>query len=264
MRLICVDDERLLMEDTLEICLQMPEISYAKGFVSAIEALKWVKSNPTDIALLDIDMPRINGLQLAARIKETSPETAIIFITGYSQYAVGAFAIRASGYLLKPVSKELLYDEIKYIMTRKPLKNDGHITVKTFGVFDVYKDGKPIKFKTAKSKELLAYLVDRQGGGVTRAEVSSVLWEDRIYDRKQQKITDVYIRSLKETLSEYGISEILEIKGGVLRVLPEKFTCDVYQFFAGDTDAVNAYRGVYMSSYSWASITEGIMYNKYS
>lgn len=263
MRVVCVDDERLLMEDTVAMCLEMPEISEAKGFVSAADALEWIKTNPVDVALLDIDMPRMNGLELAARIKEASPDTAIIFVTGFSQYAVDAFAVRASGYLMKPVSREALETEIRYVRSDKPPKSDGHITVKTFGAFDVFKDGKPIKFKMAKCKELLAYLVDRQGGSVTRAELSSVLWEDRLYDRKQQKYLDVYIRALKDTLAEYGISEIFEMQGGTLRVLPETFTCDAYRFIAGESDAVNAYRGEYMNAYSWASITEGLLFRKY-
>jgi hypothetical protein len=45
----------------------------------------------------------------------------------------------------------------------------------------------------------------------------------------------------------------------VLRVKPDTFSCDAYLFFSGDADTINAYRGEYMSSYSWASMTEGIL-----
>ncbi|MBQ9030954.1 MAG: hypothetical protein IJ106_05810 [Parasporobacterium sp.] len=69
---------------------------------------------------------------------------------------------------------------------------------------------------------------------------------------------DVYIRSLRESLQEYGAGDILEIEKGILRVRPETFVCDAYLFYSGDSDAVNAYRGEYMRSYSWASITESI------
>ena len=100
MKVICVDDERLLMEDTLAMCLSLPEIDEAKGFVWARDALEWTEHNPVDLALLDIDMPDMNGIMLAAEIKNRSPGTAIIFLTGYAQYAVDAFAVRASGYLL--------------------------------------------------------------------------------------------------------------------------------------------------------------------
>lgn len=63
---------------------------------------------PTDIllimALLDIDMPSMNGIELAAKIKMLRPEVSVIFLTGYSQYALDAFNVHASGYLLKPMT----------------------------------------------------------------------------------------------------------------------------------------------------------------
>ena len=64
---------------------------------------------------------------------------------------------------------------------------------------------------------------------------------------------------MRDTLNEYGIEEIFEMNKGTLRVIPDKFSCDAYRFFDGDIDAVNAYRGEYMNSYSWASITESYM-----
>jgi two-component SAPR family response regulator len=118
---------------------------------------------------------------------------------------------------------------------------------------------KPISFRLAKSKEILAYLVDKQGNGVTRPDLFAAIWEDQLYDRKMQKQLDVYIRSLRDTLREYGAEQIMEIKKGVLRVKPDTFSCDAYLFFSGDADTINAYRGEYMSSYSWASMTEGIL-----
>ncbi len=262
MRAICVDDEHILMEDTAAMCREIPLIDEVRGFVSAGTALEWLSENPVDLALLDIDMPDMNGLELAARIKEISPDTAIIFITGYSEYAKDAFAVRASGYLMKPVTYDKLAEDIEYALAPRSAPKPRRTEIRTFGAFDVFRDGRPVKFSIAKSKELLAYLVDRQGGSVTRAEISSALWEDRLYDRKQQKQLDVYIRALKDTLAKYGILEIFEMHRGGLRVVPEKFVCDAYRFFAGEIDAVNAFRGEYMSSYSWASITEGIMYQK--
>jgi two-component SAPR family response regulator len=262
MKAICVDDERILMEDTVARCLELPEIDEARGFVRPEDALEWLEHNAADLALLDIDMPGMNGIQLAAAIKAKHPDTAILFLTGYAQYAVDAFAVRASGYLLKPVTKEALAADVAYALGGKKTQTAGRVLVQTFGSFDVFVDRKPISFKMAKCKELLAYLVDKQGSGVTRAEIFSVLWEDRFYDRKMQKQLDVYIRALRETLRTWGIADMIELQKGVFRVRPETFSCDAYQFFAGDSDAVNAYRGEYMSAYSWASMTESMMYWK--
>ncbi len=130
------------------------------------------------------------------------------------------------------------------------------VRVKTFGNFEMFVDGDNVSFHRQKSKEVLAYLIDRQGGGVTRADIFAAIWEDEEYDRARQKQLDVIIRSLKDTLREYGILSILEIKGGILRIIPERIDCDLYRFFSGDESIVDSYRGEYMSSYPWAMMTE--------
>ena len=259
MRAICVDDEPLAMKYTLRQCELLPEIDEAEGFTEAQPALDWLRGHAVDIAILDINMPEIDGITLAARIKQISPQTAILFLTAYKEYAFDAYAVHPMGYLLKPVSQEKLAAEIRYACGEKQPTSHAHIQIRTFGGFDVYVDDKPVSFKLAKAKEILAYLVDKQGSGVTRGELFAAVWEDRLYDRKQQKQIDVYIRSLRETLREYGAAQIMEMEKGILRVKPETFSCDAYLFFSGDSDAINTFRGEYLSAYSWASITEGIL-----
>jgi len=262
MRMICVDDEPLAVEYTLSQCTLLPEIDDVKGFTEAQSALDWLRTHPTDLALLDINMPEIDGITLAARIKEMYPKIAIVFLTAYKEYAFDAYSVHPSGYLLKPVSQEKLAEEVRLACGEKCRSFQEHIWIKTFGTFDVFVDNRPVSFKLAKSKEILAYLVDKQGSGVTRSEICAAIWEDSLYDRRMQKQLDVYIRSLRETLQEYGISEIMEMEKGVLRTKPETFVCDAYLFYSGDSDAINAYRGEYMSSYSWASMTEAILFWK--
>ncbi len=259
MKIVCVDDETLILQLTVSQCESLPGKPSVTGFQYAEEALAYVEANPVDIALLDIDMPDMNGLLLAAKMKEACPEVSVIFLTGFSEYAVDAFAIHASGYLLKPVSKERLIEEIAYALANRPQRPKEHIFVQTFGNFDIFVDGKAISFPRGKAKELLAALVDRQGSSITRAEAFAILWEQGLYDRSKQKQLDVIIRSLRDTLQKNGIAEIFEMSSGNLRICPEKFVCDLYRFFEGDMEAVNTYRGEYMSSYSWASITEAYM-----
>ena len=262
MRAICVDDERLITDYVVSLCRETPPLTEAQGFTRALDALKWLQDHDADLALLDIDMPDMNGLALAAEIKKLRPDTAVIFLTGYSEYAVNAFALHASGYLLKPVDREKLAAEIAYALSGKHKAPQGRIAARTFGSFDLYVNGETVAFRQAKCKELLAYLIDRQGGSVTRAEAFAILWEDRLYDRGMQKQFDVIIRSLRDTLEEYGIGEILEMKKGALRIRPELITCDAWRFFQGDADAVNAFRGEYLSAYSWGAETESFMSRK--
>lgn len=256
MRAICVDDELLTVEYTVQQCRQLPGLDEVVGFTRPAEALAWLDAHPVDIALLDIDMPQINGIMLAEKLKRVQPDAAIIFLTAYPQYAVDAFQLRASGYLLKPVPLQRLAEEVEYALSRRPAPPAVHIAVRTFGNFDILVDGRPLSFRRARAKELLAYLVDRQGAGVSRQEAFAALWGDALYDHSMQKQLDVMIRSLRDTLRENGVAEIFELKNRSMRVIPERFECDLYRFLKGDPEAVNAYRGEYMAGYSWATIGE--------
>ena len=260
MQIICIDDEKLVLGMIVAMCRELPSKPEVCGFQMAADALEWLQDHRTDIAILDINLIDMDGITLASRIKEIQPDVAVIFLTGYSEYAVDAFRLHASGYLLKPVSTERLAAEVDYAMAgRQPVLPRRNIIVRTFGEFDVLVDGKPVVFSRTRAKELLAYLVDRQGGFVTRASVFAALWEDGLYDRSMQKQLDVVIRSLRTTLEEYGVGDMIEIHKGSLRVVPEKIDCDLYRFFKGESAAVEAYRGEYMSAYSWASLTESYM-----
>ena len=259
MRAVCVDDEKKSLDYFVSLCERHPLIDEAKGFLKPLDALEWMDTNKADLAILDINMPRMNGIELAMEIKKKSPDTSIIFLTAYSEYAVDAFKLHASGYIMKPVIEEEFAKEVDYALSGRKALMAAHISVQTFGGFDIFVDGRQVTFKQAKCKELFAWLVDRHGNSVTRREAFSILWEDRMYDRPMQKQLDVIVRSMRDTLNEYGIGEIFEMNKGTLRIIPDKFSCDAYRFFDGDIDAVDAYRGEYMNSYSWASITESYM-----
>ena len=103
----------------------------------------------------------MSGLELALELKRLQPGVHIIFVTGFSQYAVDAFAMHASGYLLKPATEEAVLRELTFLYQER--EAGARVRVKTFGGFDVYVDGEPLRFGRAKSKELFAYLVDRRG-----------------------------------------------------------------------------------------------------
>ena len=263
MKAVCVDDEKLILDRNVSLVEKLDEIDEVSGFTSAMKALEWIKGQQkVALALLDIYMPDMNGLMLAAMIKEISPDTAIIFLTGYSEYALKAFELHANGYLMKPVNADKLKQEVTFALGSAqsiPAKKDDHIYVRTFGLFDVLVDGEPVHFSRARSKELLAFLVDRQGGTVTRAEAFAAMYEDEDYTRDMQKQFDVIVRSLKTSLKDANISEIFDVERGSMRVVNEKFSCDLYDFLAGDTATINSYRGEYMSSYEWAMFTEGLL-----
>ena len=263
LRVLCVDDDKQALQNSLALCASIPAVSDAQGFSQAGEALAWLGTHPCDAALLDIGLPDMDGITLARKIRESHPDVEIVFVTGHAQYAIDAWDIHARGYVLKPLTLERLKEEVDYILSfyaRTPQQQAAaHIEVKTFGSFDVLVDGEPVRFRRAKAKELLAYLVEKQGKSITREEAYRLLSEKGEYDRPAQKQFDVILRSLRATLEEYGISDILSFQRGAISIVPKLISCDMYRFLLGDVNAINEYRGEFMPAYSWASLQEAYL-----
>lgn len=256
MNAICVDDEAQVLRHIVDSCQKTHLLNDVRGFTQPREALEWAASHPVDLALLDIDMPNMNGLELAKELRQLRPQISIIFITAYSQYSLDAFDVHPTSYLLKPFDQVRLNKEVEYALSVRAERKPTHIAVQTFGHFEILVDGNTLSFRRSKSKELLAYLVARKGAGVTRQDAFAALWEDREYDVSMQKQMDVVIRSLRDTLQSSGIGGLFELRNRNLRIRPELIDCDMYRFLDGDEDAVNAYFGEFMSQYAWASAME--------
>ena len=115
------------------------------------------------VVLTETKTKKFDGLKLARYIHDTSPQTKVIFVTETKEYAVPAFKTRASGYLVGKLTKEELKEELKDIGVSEENSQNHKIEAKTFGNFELFCDGKAIKFERAKSKELVAYLIDKKG-----------------------------------------------------------------------------------------------------
>ncbi|MDO4616659.1 MAG: response regulator, partial [Lachnospiraceae bacterium] len=225
--------------------------------------LDWIaEGNSIHAAFLDINMPMMNGLTLATRIKLLLPECMIVFVTGYTEYAVEAFTVRASGYLVKPVDLDELRTELNYIASVQIQKQSqgiaGHekgLFVQCFGTFDVFVQGSPMHFRRQKSKEIFAFLVDRKGASVTLSELASILWEDGMYDSSRNRQLHTFIHDLIEDFKGVNITDIICKSRNSISVNTGSFDCDYYEYFNGNTAAINAFTGEYMSQYSWAEIT---------
>ena len=103
---IAVDDEALMLGALVAAIEASPDITAVAGFSDCEEALKYARNNHADVAFLDINMRGMGGLALAERIVDFCPDCKIVFCTGYEEYAIPAFKLHASGYLLKPISAQ--------------------------------------------------------------------------------------------------------------------------------------------------------------
>ena len=101
MIILAVDDEKHALEvltDAIEVCMPDAEIL---GFSNGSAALEFAKSRACDVAFLDIRLRDMSGLMLAKALKDSCPNTNIVFVTAYSEYAMGrriAFINRVSDY----------------------------------------------------------------------------------------------------------------------------------------------------------------------
>lgn len=113
MKILLVDDEELqLMRLESAVKAVVSDAELLK-YTNPVEAYDANKDNQIDIAFLDIEMPLINGVQLAKKLKHLNPLINIIFVTAYDSYALEAYKIHASGYVTKPVNEEKIKAEIE-------------------------------------------------------------------------------------------------------------------------------------------------------
>ena len=253
---IAVDDEVLMLGALVGAIKASPDISEVSQFSGCDEALAFVKENSVDIAFLDINMRGMGGLALAEKIRSVCSDCKIVFCTGYEEYAIPAFKLHASGYLLKPISAADVQTEINNIKgirhREKPL------VVKCFGNFEVYINGEKLTFKRSKTKELFAFLVDRNGAGVTVAEIGVALWENDEEQKNQNYIHQLF-RDLRQSLEAVGVGEIFKRNNYFYSINPEKLDCDYYAYLKTGKPE---FRGEYMSQYSWAEKTCGLLWGK--
>lgn len=252
---VAVDDEPLMLYALAKAVKASPDITSVTEFSSGDDTLRWVQDNPVDVAFLDIDMRGMDGLTLAERIIALHPDCRIVFCTGYEQYAVAAIKLRVSGYLMKPITAKEVQEELDYIKGRKAMEKP--LTVKCFGNFEVYARGEKLAFRRTKTKELFAFLVDRNGAGVTGREICARLWMDSNDEEKQHNYLRQLILDLRQSLESVGAGSVLEQSNYTYLLNTEKLDCDFYTYLKTGKPE---FRGEYMEQYGWAEGTRGLLW----
>lgn len=257
MIIIAVDDEALALKslsDTVKRVKPDAEIYLFRDPLKALQSLESGLVKP-DVIFSDIRMYDMTGIQFAHRVKVLYPHTNIVFVTGYSDYMMDAIRLHASGYLLKPVDEDQLREQFDNLLYSTSGKGNGQkFYAQTFGNFEFYCDGSPVHFPRAKAKEVLAYLIDKNGAACTRAELLVNVFDEGA-SGGDQSLSQAF-STLVKTLTALGGRDIIIKSHNAYAVDPEKFGCDYYDYLKGDVNALNAYQGVYMANYSmWSDLT---------
>jgi len=113
-RCVAVDDEKIILD---ELCAMIgqAEAELLGAYQDPLEALENIKSLKPDVAFLDIEMPELNGIEMARKIAHFDPKIQIVFVTAYEQYALNAFEVSAVHYLLKPLTQDKINEAVERV-----------------------------------------------------------------------------------------------------------------------------------------------------
>jgi two-component SAPR family response regulator len=232
LRAMIVDDEELSVQRLGILLSESGELGLCAAFLNPAEAYEFAKTNPVDVAFLDISMPDIDGMLLSTLLHDLDDSIDIVFVTGYDEYAVQAFDRNALDYLLKPVTAERLSRTLDKIRKRhRSAAADGSSAqVLLFNGLKLYRrerDQVQVKLRSPKTEELFAFLVCK--GTVSREEIVDTLWSGLEKNKalKNLNSTLYYIRKAfdngeSDSFLAAGKHEI-GIREGALR-------CDLYEF----------------------------------
>ena len=230
MKILLVDDEKLQLlrlEETVKKVLPEAELL---SYSNPLKAFEENEKEQIDIAFLDIEMPGLNGIALAKKLKGVNPKINIIF----------------AGYVSKPVSPAKVKEEVEGLRFPVELEPTKKLQIKCFGNFELFFQAKPLRFSYSKSKELFAYLVDREGSAININELNAVLWEEDHKSYLRNLIADI-----QKTLKSVGCADVFVKSHNGYSIDVDKVDCDAYEYKKGNPSAIRMYRGEYMIQYSW-------------
>jgi two-component SAPR family response regulator len=236
LRAILIDDESLAL-DFLELQINKLdgiEVIGKYTFFRVEEHTKLLQD--IDLVFLDIEMPEVNGLELAELISEVNEDIEIIFVTAFNEYAVQAFELNALDYLLKPVRLERLkntYERIEKRRSTSPKKASptNEVMIKLGGEPGFYTNNERqhVTWRTTKTRELFLYLLHHRGQTIRKDFLTDYFWSNLDVERANaQMYTAIYhvrrtLRPMKEHIRIESNQE------GYILVL-ENVTLDLYEW----------------------------------
>ncbi len=285
-RVLIVDDEEDAL-NLLEILLgQIGNVKVVGRFVNPVQAIEALYTMPVDAVFLDNEMPGMTGMEAARKIRVIQPQAAIVFTTAYAAYAVEAFEIQSTDYLLKPIVLSRLHNavsRIKQVVSAVQARPDTGLRpwVRCMGGFAIalpHDDNRLLSWRTNKEKEVCAFLVHHEGKPVDTALIVESIWPG--HDVKKAK-TYLYtcLSFLRRSLQEHDVPIIVEKTGNGFAIRLDGTAADVTALEGMLDDMMSAeepderlydkinglYQGEYMEGcdYSWAVSRQEAIKAKY-
>lgn len=210
---VIIDDERHAIKEIEFHLKKYPEIAVVESFIDPLEALKKLPELRPQLVFLDIQMPQLMGIDVGSSILDIHPDTEIVFVTAYDQYAMEAFELNAIAYILKPIGQERFENAISKVIKRiqktTPVKSDKCLKVHCIGAFKIaWEHEDPIKWRSEKTKEVFAYLLMNDGKEITRDQIIEAVFRDIEIEKAVKQLHNA-IYYIRKSLREYGVEKSL-------------------------------------------------------
>lgn len=221
-------------------------------FQNSLEALAAARETEADVAVLDVMLSEMSGLDLGQYMKDLNPFINLIYLTPSRDYGFDIMCLHASGCLLKPITQEGLRKEFADLRHPDIQKKQKRLFAQTFGNFELFCDGEPVVFKYSRTKEIVALLINNRGTQTTNGEIIATLWEDDGDPEKKGSYLSNLRQDLQNTFNRLKLHNILLKQRGSLAIAVDRIECDLYDWLDKKKESRYQYLGDYMNQYSWA------------
>lgn len=223
---ILVDDERPALDLLAHLLSAFPQVKILAQCQKPAEALARIADLKPDAVFLDIEMPGINGIELASGLEDIHPGIQIVFVTAYNTYALQAFEVCALDYLLKPVEMDRLEKTVSRLHSVSASYQPPDTSAKadrqlaSIGMLGKWlvsdASGQLVRWPTSRVEELLACLLLNRTV-ISKWQLMDLLWPDADGKHAEQNLYSTIYR-LKKTLREYDLNIAVEVDKGSYRL----------------------------------------------
>ncbi|MBH5317434.1 response regulator [Paenibacillus sp. GSMTC-2017] len=212
-KVIIVEDEHAILGLHTRLLQTHGSFQIVGSFESSSDALHEIPNLEVDALLLDIEMPRMTGIQLAQNLVDIGIDVPVIFITAHQQYAVQAFRVQALDYILKPMTmysiKQLDERLQKYYGQKQKQPTKKELYVQLHGEAYVKKGDQLVKWPTRITEELFYYFLLHENKLCLKWRIIDDLW---IHGEEKRALANLYntIYRMRQLFMELDIPIVID------------------------------------------------------
>ena len=252
MNILAVDEDKNSLNRIKGILEKVSPDADCFFFDSSLSALAKAREEEMDVAILDVDIPELDGIDLGGYLEELNPYINLIYLSERTDRAFEAMNLHASGYIKKPGTEKEVKKELQTLRYPEIQKKFKRVFAQTFGNFELFVDGQPVEFKYKRTKEIVALLISNKGAQTSNGEIIASLWEDDGDPEKKTSYLSNLRQDLQNTFKKLKLEGVILKQRGSMAIAKDRIECDLYDWLEKGNESKYKYSGEYMNQFSWA------------